>query len=115
MNFPKLCTPALLYFVIAIISMLFSFMSMSAIANLVHLLFVGAWTWFLNFLCSRGYPLVSWFLVMAPFVFLILLFGITLDTLKYYAGPQQPTDQQLQEKLQKQQQQTPPVMPYSKQ
>ena len=114
MNFPKLCLPALLYIVIAIITMLFSFMSMSAGANLVHLLFVGAWTWFLNFLCGRGYPLVSWFLVVAPFVLTILLFGITLDTLKYYAGPQQPTDQEIEQKIQNLQKQAPTVMPYSK-
>lgn len=114
MNFPQLCLPALLYIVIVIIVMLFSFRSMSAGANLVNLLLSGLWAWFLNFLCGRGYPMVSWFLVLAPFVFLIAIFGINLDTLKYYAGTEQPTDQQMQEKLQKQQQQTPPVVPYAK-
>jgi hypothetical protein len=104
MNFPQLCLPALLYFVIAIITMLFSFASMSAGANLVNLLLMGAWTWFLNFLCGRGYPIVSWFLVLAPFVFLIAIFGINLDTLKYYAGTEQPTDQQMQQKMQRLQQ-----------
>ena len=116
MNFPSLCLPALLYLVIVIIVMLFSFASMSPGANLVNLLLAILWTWFLNFLCGRGYPIVSWFLVLAPFVFLIAIFGINVNTLKYYAGTEQPTDQQMQQKMQnlQQPQQAPPVGPYAK-
>jgi len=31
-------------------------------------LFIGIWTWFLNFLCSKGHVSISWFLVILPFV-----------------------------------------------
>jgi hypothetical protein len=103
MNFPQLCTPALVYLVIAIISLLFSFMSMSAMSNLVHLVFVGLWTWFLNFLCRRGYPIVSWVLVLAPFIMIVLMFGITLDALKSYAGNPNQEDRSGQGNQQNQQ------------
>jgi hypothetical protein len=63
-------------------------------ANLIHLAFIGIWTWFLNLLCSSGYPIVSWVLVVAPYVLTILMFGITLDSLKYYAGTKPPALQQ---------------------
>jgi len=90
MSFPRLCTPALLYFIIAVISMLFSLMSMTAMANIIHLVFVGAWTWFLNFLCLKGYKTISWILVVAPFVIMVVMFGVTLDTVMKYSGASPP-------------------------
>uniref|UniRef100_A0A6C0ATQ1 Uncharacterized protein n=1 Tax=viral metagenome TaxID=1070528 RepID=A0A6C0ATQ1_9ZZZZ len=116
MNFPKLnisftqlCTPALIYLIIAIIGMVFSLMTMNAMSIVVNLVFIGIWTWFLNFLCTKGYKTISWFLVVAPFVFLIFMFGITLDVVKNYAGTEQPPKQN-----QNQQPPAPNVVPYAK-
>ena len=70
----SICSPALLYLIfaiIAIISMIFSKVSASTIA--IKGLFALIWTWFLNFLCSKGHEGVSWFLVILPFVFLALV------------------------------------------
>ena len=91
MSFPRMCSPALLYLILSIIGMIFSLMSMTAMANIMHLVFIGIWTWFLNFLCMKGYNTVSWFLVVAPYVFCIIMFGITLDTLMRYSGTAPPS------------------------
>lgn len=114
MSFPRLCTPALLYLILAVISMAFSVMSMTAMSNIIHLVFIGIWTWFLNFLCIKGYKTISWILVVAPYVSFILMFGITLDTLMKNSGmvPPPPPPQNKQ---------SPPapsastVVPYTKQ
>ena len=76
----KLCTPALIYLVIAIIGMLVAIRNYSLMSGLGSLVFVFLWTWFLNFLCSSGYTGVSWFLVVLPFVMFILTFLIALET-----------------------------------
>lgn len=90
-----LCTPAFVYFIISVLSlfgMLFDnlentnqycFGNVSCkVANtstifIVEILFLVFWTWFLNFICSRGYTNVAWFLLLFPFVILlvVILFG----------------------------------------
>jgi hypothetical protein len=73
----SLCTPAFIYVVIAIISLLFSIGTSSVMSLIVQGFFVLLWTWFLNFLCSKGYTGISWFLVIIPYVlgFLVFLFA----------------------------------------
>lgn len=69
----SLCSPALLYLIIAIIaiiSMIMSKVDMQTIA--MKGLFVIIYTWFLNFLCSKGHEGISWFLVILPFVVMAL-------------------------------------------
>ena len=69
----SLCSPALLYLIIAIIaiiSMIMSKVDMQTIA--MKGLFVIIWTWFLNFICSKGHEGISWFLVILPFVIMAL-------------------------------------------
>ncbi len=69
----SLCSPALLYLIIAIIaiiSMIMSKVDMQTIA--MKSLFVIIYTWFLNFLCSKGHEGISWFLVILPFVVMAL-------------------------------------------
>ncbi len=69
----SLCSPALLYLIIgiiAIVSMVYSKTDMQTVA--MKGLFVAIWTWFLNFLCSKGHEGISWFLVILPFVVMAL-------------------------------------------
>ena len=69
----SLCSPALLYLIIGIISilsMIYSKNDMQTVA--MNGLFIGIWTWFLNFLCSKGHEGISWFLVILPFVVMAL-------------------------------------------
>ena len=69
----SICSPALLYLIIAIIalvSMIYSKVPMQTVA--MKGLFVAIYTWFLNFLCSKGHSGISWFLVILPFVVMAL-------------------------------------------
>ena len=69
----SLCSPALLYLIIAImaiLSMIYSKVAMQTVA--MKGLFVIIYTWFLNFLCSKGHSSISWFLVILPFVTMAL-------------------------------------------
>jgi F0F1-type ATP synthase assembly protein I len=41
------------------------------------LIFAFLWTFVLGWLCSKGYKSISWFLVLLPFIMMILVsFGI---------------------------------------
>jgi len=91
----SLCTPALIFFIISVVSlfgMLFDnlenthhycFGNVSCnVANtstifIVEILFLVFWTWVLDFICSRGYANFAWFILLFPYVLLLalLLFG----------------------------------------
>jgi hypothetical protein len=91
----SLCTPALIFFIISVLSlfmMLFDnlenthhycFGNVSCnVANtstifIVEILFLVFWTWVLDFICSRGYTNFAWFILLFPYILLLalLLFG----------------------------------------
>jgi hypothetical protein len=96
----SLCTPAFIFFIISVISlfvMIFDNIentnsycignvscnvpntSMIFIAEIVFLVF---WTWLLNFLCSRGYPGVSWFILLLPYILLFFVFLLTASDIR---------------------------------
>ena len=72
----KLCSPAILYLVLAIIALIFNF-QYSILSVILHILFIGIWTFVLNWICSKGYKWVSWLLVLIPYLFagLVILIG----------------------------------------
>ena len=73
MNLSDLCTPAQIYFVISLITLVLAVIKKFNISSILYkVVFMFAWTWFLNFLCSKGYKSVSWFLVLLPFVIMAL-------------------------------------------
>jgi hypothetical protein len=90
-----LCTPAFIFFILSVLSIFvmifdnventhhYCFGNVSCnVANtsmifIVKILFIVFWTWFLNFICSRGYANVAWFILLFPY---ILLFAILLFT-----------------------------------
>jgi F0F1-type ATP synthase assembly protein I len=77
-DFNKLCTPAKIYFGISVLSciiMLFDRINIVAIFS--KLIFAFLWAFVLGWLCSKGYKSISWFLVLLPFVMMLLVsFGI---------------------------------------
>lgn len=76
----KICTPAMVYLVLSIISIiLIIFKGMSASTVLVKGLFILAWTWFLNYLCVKGHTGISWFLVLLPFLLMIGMFVMIME------------------------------------
>jgi hypothetical protein len=74
-----LCNPALLYFILAVMSILaLIIQKCSATVIIGKIIGVLLWTWFLNYVCGKGFTNVSWGLVIAPYViiFIALASGI---------------------------------------
>lgn len=91
----SLCTPAFIFFVLSVLSLFvmlldniqntnsYCFGNVTCkVANtstifIVEILFLVFWTWVLNFICSRGYTSVAWFILLFPYIVLfgLLLFG----------------------------------------
>jgi len=83
MDLSKLCTPALIYFVLAAISLVIALFKNFQLMSLVTKgIFIAAWTWFLNFLCSKGYKAISWFLVLLPFLLMLGVFVMAAEVVK---------------------------------
>jgi len=71
--FSKLCTPAKIYFGIAVISSIIAlFKGVTFGPILMKMIFAFFWTYVLGWLCNKGYKSISWFLVVFPYVVLIL-------------------------------------------
>ena len=97
MAFPKklkeLCTPAFLYFSLAMIGILVSvFQNLgnnrrynlgmlsahvpsTSLVFVVKIIYILFWTWVLNLMCKDGHKEIAWFLVLIPFVLLFLIMG----------------------------------------
>jgi predicted PurR-regulated permease PerM len=77
-QFQKLCTPAKIYFSLAVLSILLSLLGGIHIIMILSKLFCAfIWTYILSWLCKKGFTSLSWFLVLLPFiVFLLVLLGI---------------------------------------
>ena len=73
----------MLYLVLSILAILGAMMTdFSVMSILVKAIFVLIWTWFLNFLCSKGYGGISWFLVLLPFIMIIVVLVLGMEVLK---------------------------------
>ena len=97
-NIEKLCTPAHVYLVLSVISvLLMALQNIFAgkkgkycvgifscdIPNLLvvfagKVLYIAFWTIVLNSLCVAGYKQLSWFLVLLPFILFFILIGLLL-------------------------------------
>ena len=77
-NFRYLCTPAKIYFAIAVIASVFALLNGAGLmAVFMKLVFAFLWTFFLGWLCKKGLKTLSWFLVLLPYIIMALaMFGI---------------------------------------
>lgn len=93
-NLKQLCTPALVYFVMSMVSTFliilqnignkhkFCLGSFSCdvpstlVIIIMKILYILFWTWILNLICKSGHTGVSWFLVLLPFIFAFILLGL---------------------------------------
>ena len=74
-TFKQMCTPAQVYLVIAVLAGLLALLNRNSVTTVVvNLLFALVWTYILSWLCKHGYESLSWFLVLLPYI--ILLLGI---------------------------------------
>jgi len=70
MDFSKLCTPAFIYFIISVIYLIIhSFTNFNIMGIIIKMFFIILWSLFLNFLCSNGYSIISWLILILPFLF----------------------------------------------
>tara|TARA_Y100000992_G_C21244127_1_gene482317 strand:- start:245 stop:580 length:336 start_codon:yes stop_codon:yes gene_type:complete len=106
-TFSKLCTPAKLYFVV---SLLLLFMLMLTNMNngnslciagyscsvtdkvlvfVLNLIYIVFYTYILNLICKDNWSSLAWFLVLLPFllILLLLMFGMTAEPISEYEDP----------------------------
>ena len=73
-DFAKLCTPAKVYFALAVLAIIMSlFNRFTFLGIFIQLLFAVIWTMFLAWVCDKINPSISWFLVLAPYVMTLLV------------------------------------------
>lgn len=90
----KLCDPAMVYFGLACISILFGLLGNISAGSLVAKgIYAIIWTYILNFLCDKGYKTVSWFLVILPFVMMFGIVALVLDMKPQTQTVNQPVNQ----------------------
>jgi len=72
-DFSKLCTPAKIYYVIAVIAAIIAlFSGASVMTAFMNLVFAFIWTYILGWLCDKGFTSISWFLVLLPYIIILL-------------------------------------------
>ena len=68
MNFSKLCTPAFIYFVVSFVYLIInSFKNFNIMSIVFNIIIIILWSLLLNFLCSIGYSIISWLIIVLPF------------------------------------------------
>ena len=96
-NLKKLCTPAMIYFVLSAIGMfLLGLQNLNGennilcvgtykcgIANklivfLLNAIYILFWTFVLDLFCKAGYKELSWFIVLIPFILYFLFLGLII-------------------------------------
>lgn len=76
--FKKICTPAQLYFILGLIGILASLqMKFNLNLTVLNVLTLLLWTFLLNMFCNWGWSSLSWFLILFPYVLLLLLIFVT--------------------------------------
>lgn len=77
-DFSQLCTPAKIYFAIAVIaSVIALFSGVRVMAVVFKLFFAFVWTFLLGWLCRKGFRALSWFLVLLPYIVIAMtMFGL---------------------------------------
>lgn len=100
MAFPRslkeLCSPAALYFIVSIFSLLMILFQNLGNSNSYHignfscrvpstiliftikLIYILFWTWILNLICKDGHTGISWLLVLLPFILFFVLIGMIM-------------------------------------
>lgn len=75
MDFSSICMPARIYAILTIFTLIGSIFATLPNFPLIQIVksmfFNAAWFWILNWLCSKGFTLLSWFLVVFPYIILI--------------------------------------------
>jgi hypothetical protein len=94
----NLCAPAGVYLILSLIALVIMVfqnigsenifclgtytcdVSSVSLIFVIKILYVLFWTWVLNLICKAGFPSVSWFLVLFPFILFFILIVTLLFT-----------------------------------
>ena len=66
------CTPAKIYLTIAAIYCILQLFSVPIIFVIIKFGFALVWAFILQWLCKKGFSSVSWFLVLLPYVVMLM-------------------------------------------
>lgn len=79
-TFNSICTPAQVYMIMALISVFASLYDQDFFQQytVFNLILIAGWTFLLHFICKAGYKNISWFLVLFPFIFILLVLLLIL-------------------------------------
>ena len=73
-----LCIPALIYLILSVFSLLYFITRYSFGTVALKAIFIALWTWLLNFICSKGYTVIAWIILLLPFIiigmFMLILY-----------------------------------------
>jgi hypothetical protein len=100
MSFPRsvkeLCSPAALYFIISMLSLVMILLQnlgnsnsyhvgnfscrvpSTTIVFIVKLIYILFWTWLLNLICKDGHTGISWLLVLFPLILFFVIISIIM-------------------------------------
>ena len=74
-SFDDLCSPAKLYFILSVIACIAALINGVKFGNvIVNLIVAFIWTAILSWICGKGFTGVSWFLVLVPYIIMLLVF-----------------------------------------
>tara|TARA_A100001015_G_C14691607_1_gene594678 strand:+ start:134 stop:526 length:393 start_codon:yes stop_codon:yes gene_type:complete len=77
--FKKTCTPAQLYFILGLIAIIASLqMKYQLNMTIFNIILLILWTFLLNMFCNWGWSSLSWFLVLFPYILLLLAIFLPL-------------------------------------
>ena len=74
-SFDELCSPAKLYFILSVIACIAALINCVKFGQvIVNLIVAFIWTAVLSWICGKGFTGVSWFLVLVPYIIMLLVF-----------------------------------------
>lgn len=74
-SFDELCSPAKLYFILAVIACIAALINgVKFMQVAINLIIAFVWTAILSWICGKGFTGVSWFLVLVPYIIMLLVF-----------------------------------------
>jgi hypothetical protein len=103
--FYSLCTPAKIYFIIAIIGIINNVKNVSMgyfgliIYLSIQIFFIFIWTYFLQLLCRKGYTKLSWILVFFPLILLFLFLFIIILLIVFFPKKNKEKDKEIIEQI----------------
>ncbi len=70
--FRSYCTPAKIYLTIAVLYCIIQLFTVPIVFVLINFGFALIWAFILQWLCKKGFSAVSWFLVLLPYVAMLM-------------------------------------------